>query len=422
MKIPVTLCIDVEPDARETDTAGAPAWEGFEQTFELFRSLRPRIAAATGSPVRFAWFFRVDPQVRHSYGDPAWALRRYSSLIETLVAADDEIGLHTHAWRWDEAGGHWVADTSDQDWVDRCVRVGFDAFARVLGRRCRSFRFGDHWMNEATSRLVERLGGWFDLTPEPGLRRFFLPGHSRGSQPDYSDMPRQPYRPSTSDFRARGRGWRRRRLWIVPISTGLMHSPPVAGDPLRQIASVAGADYDGFLDRVDCQLISGWARDANRADDVVFVDIHIGERRIATLPADRFRPDLLRAGKGNGRHGFGLPTPSWLKDGAPHAVRATVAGAAWELHGSPKELNSTASDCGEEVLLLNSHPMFMGPSIDALLEHAARPYLALPVRTDVTLHTHELWNLQENIDFLLSHSRARQFVFEPPADLVARIG
>lgn len=236
-RVPVLICIDVEPDEREISLRGREDWRGFEATRRLLNSFRPRAAAATGGPAAFSWFVRMDAQVAAAYDSPAWAAARYAGEFEGLRAEGDELGLHTHPWRWDGGQGKWVADFGDQRWVDHCVRLSFRAFEEAFGRRCASFRFGDRWMNDATLRLVEELGAAFDLTLEPGRAGApeVLPGERlTGAFPDYARVPREPYRPSPSDFRERADAGARARLWLIPLSTGLM--PPWPRAPLYRRA------------------------------------------------------------------------------------------------------------------------------------------------------------------------------------------
>ena len=145
-KIPIVICIDVEPEERAIDPNVAADWVGFERTFEFFEGLRPHLEDATGSLVHFSWFVRMDPQVAHTYGNPAWSVLRYRRLFDRMAASGDEIGLHTHAWRWEDGFNGWFSDMGNQEWVDHCVRMGFDAFKQSLNRPCQSFRFGDHWL------------------------------------------------------------------------------------------------------------------------------------------------------------------------------------------------------------------------------------------------------------------------------------
>ena len=223
--IPTLICVDVEPDRRLPELNSGADWKGFEKSLRLFEELRSRADVEA----LFCWFLRMDPQVELLHGSAAWAVERYRVQIERLRRAGDEVGLHTHAWR--HVGGKWVIDHGDQGWVNECVQVSFDAYGSAFGHACRSFRFGDHWMNGATLDLVESLGALYNLTVEPGVRASDggVPGEAwTGRFPDYANVPREPYRPSREDFRTRGKKRDERKLWVIPVSTVLLPHWPTA--------------------------------------------------------------------------------------------------------------------------------------------------------------------------------------------------
>jgi hypothetical protein len=229
-RIPILFCIDAEPDERKVEPKARLDWVGFEKSFEFFQDLRPKLASVTGERAKFSWFLRMDPQVSQVYGAPNWVVTRYRHLIEELNAAGDEIGLHCHAWRWDDNARDWIADYGNQEWVDQCISLAFDAFHESFARPCQSFRFGDHWMNERSLDLLERLGARFDLTLEPGQAvPTLLPDELfTGSFPDCRRISQIPYRPDRSDF-TKPALFRKRSLWLVPVSAE--RTQPV---PLRQ--------------------------------------------------------------------------------------------------------------------------------------------------------------------------------------------
>lgn len=221
-RIPFIICIDVEPDERQVMRGLAPDWIGFEEMARCFTEFRPRLEEATRSPVSFSWFFRMDPQIEEIYGSSSWVFERYGEIIKQLERAGDELGLHTHAWRWDHDLSRWIADHGNQEWVEHCVHTSFQAYQSIFGRCCRSFRFGDHFMNTKTMNLLESLGVRFDLTVEPGRKAISgqVPGElSTGSLPNYTAVPRRPYVPSSRDFR-KPDPTARRGLLEIPLTTG----------------------------------------------------------------------------------------------------------------------------------------------------------------------------------------------------------
>ena len=254
---PVIICLDVEPDEREVDNNANTDWKGFEGTSRFFVNLRPRLEGVTSAPVKFSWFFRMDPQIERAYGLPWWVVSRYRDVIKELELAGDEIGLHTHAWRWDEARQRWTSDYGDQKWVSHCVHTSFEAYRKAFGRSCVTFRFGDHWMNNETMGLLESLGVRFDLTIEPGKKArpgLFREEVQTGSLPDYTSTPRQPYRPSRQDYRKPSRK-RARDLWAIPVSTGREEVSKVGRlSGLKRAAAVLGVPRRGEPSTLDLSL------------------------------------------------------------------------------------------------------------------------------------------------------------------------
>lgn len=106
----------------------------------------------------------------------------------------------------------------------------------------------------------------------------------------------------------------------------------------RTINCPAGFAFDGFLDTADCNVIGGWAWDSMQPDTPLTVDVYIDNDSFRSIvaPADKFRQDLVNAGKGNGFHGYVFSTPAFLKDGHPHTIRVRFPGTLTDLSSSPK--------------------------------------------------------------------------------------
>jgi len=436
-KTPVVICIDVEPDERLIDPDLRQPWTGFESTYHFFSQLRPRLEAATGQPVHFSWFFRMDPQIAHVYGTADWVVKHHSSLIGKIRSAGDALGLHVHAWRWKESLATWVVDL-DQPWVDHCVRLAFESFRTSVNQPCAYFRFGDLWTNDATLALVEELGAQIDLTPEPGQRGCRADEFFADRFVDTSGMPRRPYHPSRSDFR-KADELHGRRLWIMPMSTGstdwipeIFENGNGSSDPARRkivpartrlrsaLNSMRGR-YEGFLDRCDREFIAGWAYDNSRPDARVEVEIYDDQFLLATIPAGIFRADLLAKGKGNGRCCFNVGLPSCLKDGNAHLIRAKVKGTSFYLNNSPLELKCNAADSPTKCATLNLSFDTWGLCriIDRVLSNSEEPYLALVVRSDVATLPDQGSNMEQTLEYLLTHPSITELAFETPAELIA---
>jgi len=217
-----TLLIDVEPDGRFVDPTVPVPWHGFEATIAALPQLRDRIARATGRPVHFSWFVRADPQVEVIHGDFGWAFERYAGDFARFLHEGDEVGLHVHPYRWLPEQSDWMTDFGDPAWIEHNLRLAFASYERALGRSCRTFRFGDGWMDRATFALLAELGAAYDATIEPGRpgRATFHPAHPHsGAIPHYARAPRDPYRPSALDLLVPQVGGASPGPWEVPVST-----------------------------------------------------------------------------------------------------------------------------------------------------------------------------------------------------------
>ena len=278
--VPIVLGIDVEPDNRHDPPGAGVDATGFRHTAEYLEAIRPRLADATGSAVRFAWFVRMDPQVAAQGGRPDALLAAAPEVVAGIEAAGDVIGLHTHAGRWDPARGWWVAGHGDATWIDECLARSFDAFAHRFGRPCREHRFGDRFSSPAAFERLATLGARVDLTLEPGQPGRRVPRHEHGTarMPSYARAPRFPH-PAAEDgslwllplssadpapAMSRGRRWARRLRYVgQPLHRTLMLDRPwpsagllwdLAEDQLAR-----GAGHLAFVIRSDLVLGPRWA-------------------------------------------------------------------------------------------------------------------------------------------------------------------
>jgi hypothetical protein len=219
-RIPVFFCIDLEPVDRLTRRSDADRWRGVDFFCDYLDGLRPRLAEATGEDVRFLWFARCDPQIETAFGSADDLLRLRSERLERLSSKGDPIGIHVHAWRWDDEAASWFADFGDSAWIEHCVRTAFETYRTHFGVPCELHRFGDRWFSGELVRLLKELGARFDLTIEPGARggTVLAPGERvAGAIPDYMRAPREPYRPSPGNFLLPD-PLADSTLWMVPLS------------------------------------------------------------------------------------------------------------------------------------------------------------------------------------------------------------
>jgi hypothetical protein len=203
--IPVVVCFDIEPDERRVARTGAARWRGFDRMLEILPDLRRRMSELTGRPVAFSHFLRMDPQIEETFGSPTWIAQEYGDALTELQEEGDELGLHTHPWRWDDAHAEWMAEYDDDAWFERCLATGLTAYEAAFGRRCSAHRSGDRVLTGEMLSQLEDGGVRVDLTIEPGMppAEFVVEGERvHGHLPDYRDTPPGPYRSSPARFPA----------------------------------------------------------------------------------------------------------------------------------------------------------------------------------------------------------------------------
>ncbi|MFC5410124.1 choice-of-anchor Q domain-containing protein [Larkinella bovis] len=110
----------------------------------------------------------------------------------------------------------------------------------------------------------------------------------------------------------------------TPTQTGEFLITYIATDPLGAANSVSflltitpavavTGNFEGFLDKVECGTIRGWAWDRNQPNSPLTVEFYTGSTVWGTTLADIYRVDLKNAGKGNGAHAYSFPVPQELK-------------------------------------------------------------------------------------------------------------
>ncbi len=202
-ELPVVFGIDVEPDPFTFDRRERPPWSGFNRFVEELPGLRERLSEATGAPAVFTWSLRMDAQIAETLGTASWLVETHGEELANFASSGDELGLHTHTWRWDEDAGDWFADYVDEAWAEHCLGLGIEAFESAFERSCPSHRAGDHFLSGAMLKCLADAGVKVDWTVEPGWPPVPL-FHSRcrGLLPDFTEIPRHPYYSSPARFPA----------------------------------------------------------------------------------------------------------------------------------------------------------------------------------------------------------------------------
>jgi hypothetical protein len=180
----------------------AGPWAAFEELLPRIDALRARLARRTRAPASFSWFLRMDPQIAEAWGSPGWVAEHYGTELADLEAHGDEMGVHTHTWRWDAKPGTWVRD-QDPAWEEHCLDLALNTFETAFGRPCPAHRGGDRILTSAMLRRLEAGRVAVDLTVEPNTppQGPIEPEEIvTGLSPDYRGVPLTPYRSNPAAF------------------------------------------------------------------------------------------------------------------------------------------------------------------------------------------------------------------------------
>src|SRR2546423_10124441 len=108
--------------------------------------------------------------------------------------------------------------------------------------------------------------------------------------------------------------------WVVAATLALgcsgrtAQSESAASQSVPQAAPTQVAEspqrYEGYLEIADCNVARGWVWQPSEPDKSLTVDVFYGDRLLATVVADKLRPDVKDAQKGTGRYGFQATMPA----------------------------------------------------------------------------------------------------------------
>lgn len=214
--LPVVVSINLEPDDRVTKPDGTSLWDGVEPTMALVEQWRTERPDA-----RVGWYWRCDPSIQVGFGDPGWALRRWSAQIDQSIERGDEVGTHPHYWRWSDALGTFVSEAADPEWITHCIRLSVETMRSHTASPARVVMIGDGYVDRISARTFDDLGVEIDLTLEPdGAARSQMvhTEYTTGTMPDRHNAPRRPFRPSRRNPLRRSRV-RRARHWALPLTS-----------------------------------------------------------------------------------------------------------------------------------------------------------------------------------------------------------
>ena len=101
---------------------------------------------------------------------------------------------------------------------------------------------------------------------------------------------------------------------------------------LHQTVEESGNDFEGFIDLVDHNRIIGWAYNRAKPTRRLVIEVLSGDMRVVVI-ANLDRPDLQKAGKGDGRYGFDAKFDASAI--GTEAIYIREISTLWNLSGSP---------------------------------------------------------------------------------------
>jgi hypothetical protein len=167
------------------------------------------------------------------------------------------------------------------------------------------------------------------------------------------------------------------------------------------------ADIRGLVDNATDKGLYGWVWNARRPGERVVVELQLDGRTLTSAVADGARPDLARAGIGDGAHAFALRlVPEWqarrddftivarAADGAQVTVpqRAPKGSSAAPI-AAPDSVSSSAAQLLHRLGTLAASQQQMQDALDGI---AAR----LPERADTELLVAAQRDLADRLDAL----------------------
>ena len=144
---------------------------------------------------------------------------------------------------------------------------------------------------------------------------------------------------------------------IIAGATTNVVSNPGTGSPNRllyTITNVPDPVYEGFIDHVSCDSITGWAADRNRLNTSIIVRIYDGASLVTTVLARDLRTDVGNYLGDNGRHGFAIQLPAQFKNGQQHTLRVRFEDSTTDLTNSPQPLTCGSQYTYYEVVARHS--------------------------------------------------------------------
>ncbi|EHH69200.1 glycosyltransferase [Gluconobacter morbifer] len=134
---------------------------------------------------------------------------------------------------------------------------------------------------------------------------------------------------------------------------------PTLGTAPAAVSPGRKSEGSGFLDIVERRRIQGWTWDSQQPEKSFLVQIIDNGEVLAETVANRFRPDLEKAGVGSGHFGFSIVLPTGLTPTRRHVIRV-IREDGVELDGSPHVLEPLSVFNDELLCFLRAEAQAVG--------------------------------------------------------------
>jgi|GEM_PF-492321 len=165
------------------------------------------------------------------------------------------------------------------------------------------------------------------------------------------------------------------------------------------------SDFEGELDRIDSEIIGGWAWNKNLPTMPIFVDVYCDDLLLTTINADHYRGSLLDSNKGNGFHGFDFLVPFQLRNGKWHTLKMKVSG-----------LNAPLPEYQNKY----KWPLGLCTELEMIAERMKKRYSRGLVASVISLISRLKWSLTHNKELFLIRDSGffnREWYYERNPDL-----
>lgn len=227
-KLIVTIDIDNDFTSVPLEDPHALKWEGITLGLPLALEEFNRCAISLGTNMAITLFCRADWQIENLMGDVAWVFKKTQQVLSQYTYSHLRIDLQWHPHLYENSNGTWQLPLSlnaigpqIKDVHEKLTLEGFEVTCS---------RIGECFFNNDVMDALTELSISSDSTAFPGRNL----GHT-----DWSLSPREPYHPSSEDFRLKGNS----SLKEVPFSMIPVSAPYEDGERLKYFNLIFATKY-----------------------------------------------------------------------------------------------------------------------------------------------------------------------------------